>query len=584
MSDSPKLDWRENLPLLTLLALTVLAYINGMTGGFIFDDRLLAQHAWEWKPLSEWGWGKPNPLGHAAQRPLVTAAFYLDYYLFGKNPTGYHVINLILQLVNVWLCWLLMLRLGLSRRAAWIVTAVFAFHPVQTESVVYIAGRRDLLLGFFYLTTFHLYLKYREEKPLWWQIALPVYFFVGLNAKESIFTLPGLFLLYEALLAKNPWPDADAESSVVQPVDSPWRRIARALADYKVMYLLIFALGVPLLAHRSFISTHLGHDPTGNLIGGTLGTHTMTALRAQTILLWRLVFPLELLADYSPTSIAISSGWKDPLGWGAMAVIAGVIGAIFRNLSRRPWIAFALAIVVLGLLPTAQIIRHREITAEHYLYLPCIGFGILIALAEARLRASKIENAAQIAMAALTILFSLYMVRCWMRNPAYDGPVKFWSTVIEDSPKSARAHINLGAYESLSGKASAGHLLRRFEAAQKYDPNNAGAFANAALIYKAVGKREKAIPLFERALEIEPRNADYHVDLGRLLYDAGRVEEAWEHVEWVRQRLPNHPRMQGLRRQILLDQATQRRKNKSPKVENGADEAGTPEAPSRDDQ
>ena len=559
MSEESDHEFREALPLLALLALTGLAYANGMTGGFIFDDRLLAQHAWAWKPISQWGWGQPNPMGHAAQRPIVTAAFYLDNFLFGQKPVGYHLINLSLQMVNVWLCWLLAQKLGLSRRAAWIVAAVFAFHPVQTESVVYISGRRDLLHGFFYLTTFLLYLKYREDKPLWWQIALPFYFFVGMNAKESIFTLPGLFLLYEALLADNPWKDPPPESSELRSVDSPWRRIGRAFADYKVMYALIFALGVPLLIHRSFISTHLGYDPTGNLIGGTLGTHTMTALRAQVILLWRLVFPLHLLADYSMDSIAISDGWGDPLGWGAMAIIAGLIGSIFWNLSRRPWVAFALSIIVLGLLPTAQIIRHREVTAEHYLYLPCIGFGILLAMAEARLRASKIENAASIAMVALSILLSLYVVRCWARNSAYDSPIAFWSAVERDSPRSARAQINLGAHESLTGKFNAADLLKRFERAQEYDPNNAGGFANAALIYKSLSDRDKAITLFERALEIEPRNPDYHVDMARLLYDAGRLPEAWKHLEWVRVRLPSHERMQGLRREILLKQAMETR-------------------------
>ncbi|MCB0218137.1 MAG: tetratricopeptide repeat protein, partial [Chrysiogenetes bacterium] len=555
MSKESSDEFREALPLLALLALTALAYANGMTGGFIFDDRLLAQHAWAWKPISQWGWGLPNPMGHAAQRPIVTAAFYLDYFLFDKHPTGYHVINLILQMVNVWLCWLLAIRLGLTRRAAWIVAAVFAFHPVQTESVVYISGRRDLLLGFFYLTTFLLYLKYREEKPLWWQITLPIYFFVGMNAKESIFTLPGLFLLYEALLAKNPWRDPPES----QGVDSPWRRIWRGFTEYKVMYALIFALGVPLLIHRSFISTHLGYDPTGNLIGGTLGTHTMTALRAQVILLWRLIFPLHLLADYSMKSIAISSGWGDPLGWGAMAVIVALIGSIFWNLSRRPWVAFALSIIVLGLLPTAQIIRHREVTAEHYLYLPCIGFGMLLAMADARLRASKVQNSATVAMIALTVLFSLYVVRCWARNPSYDSPMTFWSTVERDSPQSARAQINLGAHESLTGQYGGAELLKRFERAQEYDPNNAGGYANAGLIYKSFGKNEKAIKLFQRALEIEPRNPDYKVDLARLLYDSGRLTEAWEQLEWVRVNVPGHERMQALRREILLKQAMEAR-------------------------
>src|SRR5206468_3434016 len=84
-----------------LLLLTVLTYANGMRGGLVDDDPLIVRDAWAQTPVSRWGWGLPQPLGHAAQRPLVTASYYLDHALFGKATPAYHLFNLGYHLVAV---------------------------------------------------------------------------------------------------------------------------------------------------------------------------------------------------------------------------------------------------------------------------------------------------------------------------------------------------------------------------------------------------------------------------------------------------------------------------------------------------
>ncbi|MCB0218564.1 MAG: glycosyltransferase family 39 protein [Chrysiogenetes bacterium] len=530
-----------------LLALTLLVFSNGLTGDFVFDDFVSFEDAWLQHSITEWGWGKNEPLGQASMRPLVTGSFYLDFALFGQNPTGYHCFNLLLHLINVLLAWRLFRRLGVPDAWSLFAAAIFAVHPVQTESVVYVAGRRDLLQGLFYLGIFHLYLNWREA-PSWPRgLVCGLLVFLGMNAKASLFPLPVVLLLYEASIAGRGWWDEGRNAPLARAMD--------ALKSRTKLFAGLFALATPFLIYRAFFVTHVGTSIQSKWIGGSLDTHLMSAAKAQILLLWRLVFPLHLQADYSPRHWLYSSGFDDPLGWAALAIGAAYLIVMVRFLFTRPWIGFAMCVIALGLFPTCQIVRHRELTAERYLYIPMIGWGILAARAGEWFSRRDREDAASIAGSAAAVLIVLYGARAFVRNRVYDGPQKFWSAVLEGSPECARAIGNLAVFTWGDGDRE--RALAETIRATRLDPLNAGAFANVGVMMGYLGRTEEARENLARAVALEPEFPSYRADLAGAQLELGEIGPAMEQIAWIERNQPGNPRLPKLRkiaRQVLQAQ------------------------------
>ena len=521
-----------------LLVLTLLVFSNGLTGDFVFDDFVSFEDAWLQHSIAEWGWGKNEPLGQASMRPLVTGSFYLDFALFGQNPAGYHCFNLLLHLINVLLVWRLFRRLGVPDAWSLFAAAIFAVHPVQTESVVYVAGRRDLLQGMFYLGIFHLYLSWRDG-PSWPKgLACGALLLLGMNAKASLFPLPVVLLLYEASIAGRAWWDGESAAPLARAVDALKRR--------KQLFIGFFALATPFLVYRSFFVTHVGASIQSKWIGGSFDTHLMSAAKAQILLLWRLVFPLHLQADYSPRHWLYSSGFDDPLGWAALIVGAAYLTLMVRFLFTRPWIGFAMCMIALGLFPTSQIVRHRELAAERYLYIPMIGWGILVARAGEWLSRRDREDVARVASAAAAVLIVLYGARTFVRNRVYDGPRQFWGAVLEGSPECARAIGNLAVFTWADGDRD--RALREAMRATQLDPLNAGTYANVGIMMGHLGRMKEARENLARAVELEPEFPSYRADLAGAHLELGEIGPAMEQISWIERNQPGNPKLRRLKK------------------------------------
>ena len=515
-----------------LALLTWLAYVNGLRGEFLFDDHLLIQYAWRHVPVSEWGWGLPSPFGHAAQRPLVTASFYPDALFFGMNTLGYHGINLGLQALNVLLVWRVATRLEFPPVQAWIIAAVFAVHPVQTESVTYISGRRDLLYGLFFFWAWLVYLKERDA-PGWRNTAVVLLlYFIGLQAKEGLVVLPAVILLHESLAPA--WSGEQREPLLTRAV--------AALRARWGLYLGTVLIGVPLVLHRALVSTHTMESPVSTYFGGTLASHIFTAIKAQCVLLWRLVCPLTLLADYHPDNGIYSTGLSDPHGWLALITVIALLAITAWHIRRRTRAGFALGFLVITMLPTSQLVRLTELTAEHYLYIPMFGFAVLVALGYERLAALARPRAAQLAAVAVAVLLGLFLARCWVRNLDYADPVTFWRAVVRDSPRSGRAHVNIGTHLSERG-ASDEEVMPYYERAIEYDPNLPEAWANAGRMLARRREYDRAVEYLQRSVELRPVDVVHRLNLALALFARGDEAAGAAQVAWVREHDPDHPRL-----------------------------------------
>lgn len=528
--------------LVLLLGLTFAAYANGLGGQFVFDDFLLARYAWQDVPVSEWGWGLPSPEGHAAQRPLVTASFYLDAALFGREPFGYHVINLLLHALAVILAWRVLLRLGLDGRAALIAGLVFALHPVQTESVTYIAGRRDLLLGVTFLGAWLLALRARGGSPPLNGAGAFALYLLALASKEAAIVVPAVIVLAELPPAGCAWNARSPEPREGSLLGD----LACAIRRRRCMIVPMLVVGLPWLFHRALFSRHTAVERGSPLIGGEPGIHVLSAAKAQVLLLWRLLFPLELQADYSRVDPLYARGWGDPVGWAAVALLILVLGLILWLLHRRSRFGLAGALLAVLMLPTAQIVPLTELVAEHYLYLPVLAWGIVLARAEWWLRQVPRAWAAAAATGAATLVLVGFFVRTAVRNLDYRDPIAFWSAVERVAPGNARAQVSLGAHLKEAGRPP-GEYVPRFERAIELDPERAAGWLNLGLALADAGRLDEAAHVFERVLKIQPRNPDARAMLAGVLLQQRETDAAQAHIEVLAERTPRHPMLPLLR-------------------------------------
>ena len=185
------------LAFLALGLLVVISYLPAMLwGGFVWDDHLCITV----DPVREvsglWQiWFSPSAIEEEAHYwPLVYTMFWLEHKLWGFDPTGYHIVNVLLHLANTLLVWHLLRRLAIP--GAWMVAAVFAVHPLHVESVAWAVERKDVLSGLFYLAAALAWMRFVEQPNPRWYVWSLVLYAAGLLSKSIVVTLPAALVIW----------------------------------------------------------------------------------------------------------------------------------------------------------------------------------------------------------------------------------------------------------------------------------------------------------------------------------------------------------------------------------------------------
>ncbi|GIW41476.1 MAG: hypothetical protein KatS3mg076_2053 [Candidatus Binatia bacterium] len=374
-------------------------------------------------------------------------------------------------------------------------------------------------------------------------MGLLLLFALGLLSKESTAVLPAVFCLADYFRGRT-WPDGALPSSLPPP------GLRQILGRRKWVYLGCLVLAFPYLLHRVAISRHTGYMADAGWIGGTIGSHVLSAAKAQLLLLWRLLFPLRLVADYSPRHWIYASGWTDPVGWVAVVALGSAVLLTVRSFRRNSWAGFAGAFMVATMLPTSQVVRLTELVAEHYLYVPLLGFGILVARLDAALRRNPLPYAPLAATAAITALAVFYAGRCWLRNRDYRNSLVFWKAVERDAPENARAQVSLGVWERLAG-VPPHQYIKRFERAIELDPKISSGWANLGFELMRQQRYAEAEKALDRALELEPNAAEFRAGMAALYLSQWRISDAEPYLEWLRKHDPRNPKLEVM--ELLLE-------------------------------
>jgi tetratricopeptide (TPR) repeat protein len=436
---------RRGLLVLALWAFALLAYSNSFRTGFVLDNaavilgdsRIRAATPDNFHLiLTDDYWY--HQLNSGLYRPLCTFTYLLNYAIFGNgpHPAGYHWVNFALHAVNIALVYLLGLLLfqetRLEERLAFALAAVWAVHPVLTESVTNIVGRADLLAGFGVLAGLLCHIHGGAAsgwRKLAWLCGLALATMVGLFSKESAVVVLAAMVIYDLAFPQT------------------WRARASGYLALAVSFLVFFHVRGQVLAKLTSPLVSFGDNP---LIGAGFWAARLTAVKVVGKYLWLLLWPSRLSCDYSYNQIPLFTwvDWKALAALAACVVLAGVAIACYR---RGKPVFFFIAFFFAALAPTSNmVILIGTIMAERFLYLPSIGFaGCLVVAIYAVCRRFPI-----VAPAALALVCVAFAARTYTRNFDWFDNNSLWTSAVEVCPGSFKTHSSLAAY--LIGAKGAG--------------------------------------------------------------------------------------------------------------------------------
>ena len=503
-----------------LFAITLLAYTNSFQAAFSLDSRgllvqdriraataenlhLILDHTYWW-PYGESG----------LYRPLTTLTYLLNYAILGNGdrPAGYHAINFLLHAANVLLVYFLALRLWKTGWRAFAVAAIWAVHPVLTESVTNIAGRSDLLAGMAVLCGLWMYLEGAESQGRrWvWLVGVMLAALAGVFCKENAVVLPGAMILWE-LGGRKRWRALAAGCLAVLP----------ALVAMAYMRAAVRSNLPPV--QFPFLDNPLAY--------AGFWTARLSAVRLLAKYVALLIWPAHLSWDYSYAQIAIATGsLVDWAGWLTVAAVAAIAALAWR-FERAVFFAIGFAFVTF--LPTSNlIVPIGSIFAERFLYLPAIGLAICLVVALDWL--GRKTGQTRTAPALLGIIGVVLAARTVARNADWQDSVTVTTAGVEVSPRSYKTHEALAA-ALFEANPDGANLDRAIAEAEKGlailrglpdERMNSEAFRQAADYYMAKGNRLSAGDTDHSVLNADSRGA-YRRELELLLRAQAIVEASY---------------------------------------------------------
>lgn len=404
--------------------------------------------------------------------PVTYMSYQLDYMIGGYEPFMYHLTNLLLHAANTVLAGLLLFMLTKKRGLAFLCALFFAVHPLQVEAVAWAAARKDVLSTFFFLLSFVLFLRNREQKSsavYHWSIAC---FAFGLMSKVSVVVLPVLLLLLPMIEKRMP-----SKQEVL------------SLVPYFILSVIFGIVAI-------FGKQHL-------LVTTTLLEKILMACKSTAVYIGKLIAPYNYAPIYPQAdAIGFSSDFAISLG-----VTAALIVCLVATYRRWPLFSYALAFFLLMLVPSFSNFSKNGFlyyASDRYAYVSSIGFFLAIGLVIAALLDAYPKLWKQwLPLSVVTAVLALF---CTMQSAKQVGVWQSNRTLFEHNialyPKAAVAWNNLGAeyFEDEEYEEA----MRHFETAAELGPHFIEAHANIGNVHMKQNNIDAAIAAYEAAKEAIP--------------------------------------------------------------------------------
>ncbi len=517
---------RRLLALALVAFVSTAAYVNTLRHGFVYDDTMqILQDPWirdfahipEIFSNSVWGFHSGGASNY--YRPLMNLIFLGAYQLSGLQPWAYHLVNILLHVGSSLLVFLVLERLyprTTPRGAVPLVSALlFAAHPIHTEVVAWACGVTDTSYTFFLLLAWLLYLSSNQDLKTWRFMASLAAFFSALLCKEPAIVLPGILLASDYAFGKR-----EETIAVLLRRQVPYMLVAA------VYFLLRYAaLGgfFAVLPQREF------------------GPFTVL-LNAAVLFsryLGKLILPTGLSAYH--TFVPVASLLE------TRAVVASIFALAFlvlcfACLRRNRALFLALVLTALPLFPVLHMPSlGTSALAERYLYLPSVGFVLVLSLSLEWIR-SRFPRVRMASGIAVVVLAATYLFMTSSRNAVWESNLTLFSDMARKYPKDEFPLTNLAEALWESGRHDESiTLLRRIVA--EVNPHSDRAFYSLGASLQVEGNPEEAIGAYKKSLDLNKTSyfAHYaHFNIGTLSFRLGRLDDAVRHLRVAVKLQPNN--------------------------------------------
>jgi tetratricopeptide (TPR) repeat protein len=436
--------------------------------------------------------------------PLTWLSHMADVQFFGLDPGWHHLSSLLLHVLTVLLLFRLLVRLTGAAGASAFVAALFALHPLHVESVAWIAERKDVLSGLFWVLSMSAYVSYVKRPGAGRMAIVAAAFALALLSKPMAVTLPFALLLLDA------WPLGR------------WRGVSAAAGASSALALVrekavLFAMAAASAAVTIVVQRQAG--AVQSLEAFPLGLRLANVPVAYVKYVLATIAPWQLAPLYPyPSSIPL---WESA---GAALVLVAASVAVWKARRTRPYLAVGWAWFLGLLVPVIGIIQvGAQPYADRYTYLPSIGLFVMAAWAAREVAAARPEwtrafATLGIALAAAAAVLTFRQVGVWKDS------VTLWQHAAAVTRGNYRAETNLGYALAEAGQRNA--ALAAYTEAIRLKPDYPNAHNYLGVLLADMGNHDRAVTEYETALTLRPRFAEARNNLGLSHAALGRLDDA----------------------------------------------------------
>ncbi len=499
-----------------LVMVCIAIYARTASFGFVsYDDFTYVQtnphleHGLTWDGL-RWAFGGSYFTDYL---PITQLSYLADHSLYGTDPGGYHLTNLLLHIADTLLLYVLLIRMTARTAPAALVALLFAVHPLHVESVAWISSRKDLLCIFFWFVTLNLYVSYARRSSAMLYLAIAVTFTLGLLSKPMILTLPAQLLLLDY------WPLARFKQA----------RWGRLIAEKIPLLLVGLAMGaLTFYLHRE--SDVIVVDE--NL---SLSERFQQVAAAYAHYLQKAVWPVGLMPYYPrPNDVSALASVVHV----ALLIVPTVCAIRWR--ASSPWVIVGWLWFVGTLAPVSGFVQNADhAAADRYTDVPLVGLYMLLAWSLDAVSTVPVRRRL-LAAVALSVCMVLG-VRAYMQTGAWRDSETLYSRMLQSDPQNRLALENLAQLRFQDRRFD--EALDLIMQAVNVRPGSARLRVQLAATYRALERPEEALAEARLAATLDPENELAHVQRAELTELALGPEAAEEAYADSREQLGFAPKL-----------------------------------------
>jgi protein O-mannosyl-transferase len=457
--------------------------------------------------------------------PLTWMSHALDAQIFHLNPAGHHFVSLLIHSLNAVLLFLVLTRLTGRVGPSLLVAALFALHPINVESVAWIAERKNVLSALFFLLTIGAYTWYAKKPAVARYLAVAGLFALGLMAKPMVITLPFVLLLLDY------WPLQRMRCASAPSAGT-------SLATSPISKLVLEKIPLLFLSLASAIITLHAQQVAGAVrspLQFSLGVRLENAIYAYAMYLWKMIWPAKLAPLY-PHPGDLLHGWQ----FGLALIVLLIISALVFNFRQERYLTVGWLWFLGTLVPVIGLVQvGDQAMADRYAYIPLIGIFIMIAWGTAALAVRwKVGLKWQVISAALVLLVLAATTR--QQLSYWESNQKLWTHALAVTDNNFIAHDNLGGALLLAGQVD--EAYPHFVAAAHINPRDPMSHANIGSYLQEHGQLGAAVEQYEKTVSLTSDAgllAGTYANLGAAYFRAGDAAKSRQSYDQALRLNPN---------------------------------------------